>query len=90
MQNCLIYYLISEIWNKKWKWTLNLSSNLIWNSDDETNFPYKILLTDTQVSKIRKTFANNSSANTKFSKTQLPKVVQLGGLLFGPPIPIKK
>ena len=69
---------------------MNLSSNLIRDSNDETNFPNKILLTDTQVSKIRKTFANNSSANTKFSKTQLPKVVQLGGLLFGPPIPIKK
>ena len=34
--------------------TLNLSSNLIGNSNDETNFPHKLLLTDTQVSKIRK------------------------------------
>ena len=38
--------------------TLNLSSNLIWNSNDETNFPHELLLTDTQVSKIRKPFAN--------------------------------
>ena len=29
--------------------TLNLSSNLIENSNDEINFPYKLLLTDTQV-----------------------------------------
>ena len=36
--------------------TLTLSSNLIGGSNDETNFPYK--LTDTQVSKICKTFAN--------------------------------
>ena len=28
--------------------TLNLSSNLIRNFDDETNFPHKLLLTDTQ------------------------------------------
>ena len=34
--------------------TLNLSSNLIGTSNDETNFPHKLLLTDTQVSKIRK------------------------------------
>ena len=27
--------------------TLNLSSNLIGNSDDEINFPQKLLLTDT-------------------------------------------
>ena len=29
--------------------TLNLSSNLIGNSNDETNFSNKLLLTDTQV-----------------------------------------
>ena len=39
--------------------TLNLSSNLIRNFDDQTNFPYKLLLTDTQVVlKFRKAFAN--------------------------------
>ena len=44
------------------------------------------MLTDTQVSKIRKAFTNGSSANIKLSKTQLPKIVQLGGFLFGPPV----
>ena len=29
--------------------TLNLSSNLIGNSNDETNFPHKFILTNTQV-----------------------------------------
>ena len=38
--------------------TLNLSSNLIENSNDETNSPHKLLLTDTQVSKIFKAFGN--------------------------------
>ena len=33
--------------------TLNVSSNVIGNSNDETNFPYKLLLTDTQVKKTR-------------------------------------
>ena len=43
--------------------TLNLSSNLIGNSNDETNFPHKLLSTDTQVSKICEAFANGSSTN---------------------------
>ena len=38
--------------------TLNLSSNWIRNSNDETKLPHKLLLTDTQVSKIQKSFAN--------------------------------
>ena len=44
---------------------LRLTSNMIDNN--ETNFPHKSLLTDRQVSNIRKSFANNSSANIKFS-----------------------
>ena len=44
---------------------LNLSSNVIGNSNDETNFPHKLLLTNLQGSKIHKAFANGSSANTK-------------------------
>ena len=59
--------------------TLNLSSNLVGSANDETNFPHKSLLTNTQVSKIRKAFANVSSANIKFSKTHLSRITQLGG-----------
>ena len=40
-----------------------------------------MLLTNTQVSKLRKAFANNLSANIKLSKTQLHKIGQLGGFL---------
>ena len=58
--------------------TLNLSSNLIENSNYETNFPHKLLLTNKQASKICKVFANSSSANINFSKTQLSKI-QSGG-----------
>ena len=39
------------------------------------------LLTDTQGLKIRKAFANGSSANIKFSKTQLSQIIQSGGTL---------
>ena len=48
---------------------LRLSSNMIGNN--ETNFPHELLLTDRQVSNLRKSFANNSSADIKLSKTQL-------------------
>ena len=58
--------------------TLNLSSNLIGNSSGEINLPHHSLLTDTQISKICKAFANGSQANIKLSKTQLSKIVQLG------------
>ena len=61
--------------------TLNLSSNVIGDSNDETNFPHKLLLTDRQVSKLCKAFANNSSANIKLSKTQISKIVQSGRFL---------
>ena len=65
--------------------TLNLSSNLIGNSIDETIFPHKLLLTDAQVSKIHKAFANGSSVYIRFSKTQWSKNVQSAGFIFGPP-----
>ena len=50
---------------------LRLSSNMIGESNDKANFPHELLLTDRQISSIRKAFSNNSSANIKFSKTQL-------------------
>ena len=60
---------------------LNLSSKLIRSSNDETSFPHKLSLTDTQVSKIRKGFANCSSAYIKFAKNLLSKMIQSGGIL---------
>ena len=54
---------------------------MIRNSNDETNFPRKVLLAGTQTSKIHKAFANGSSANIKFSKTHLSKMIQSGGIL---------
>ena len=58
---------------------LRLSSNMI--GDNEANFPHQLLLTNTQVSNLRKAFANNSSADIKLSKTQLSKIIQSGGFL---------
>ena len=60
---------------------IRLSPSMIGDSNDKTNFPHELLLTDRQVSSICKTFANNSSVDIKFSKTQLSKLIQPGGFL---------
>ena len=49
--------------------------------DNETNFPHKLLLTNRQVSNLRKAFANHSSADIMLSKTHLSKMIQSGGFL---------
>ena len=43
--------------------TSKLSSNAVGDSNDEDNFLHKLLLTNTQVSKLSKAFANNSPTN---------------------------
>ena len=58
-----------------------LSPNMIGNSNDDTNFPHKLLLTNRQVANVREAFANNSSTDIKLSKTQLSKMIQSGGFL---------
>ena len=66
---------------------LRLSSNVIGNADDETNFPHKLLLTDRQVAKLHKAFANGSPTDIMLSKSQLSKMIQPGdffGKLLGP------
>ena len=55
---------------------LRLSPNMIGDSNDEANFPHKLLLTDRQIYSIRKAFSNNSSVDIKISKTQLSKMIQ--------------
>ena len=44
---------------------LRLSSNMVGNSDDETNFPHKLLLTNRLVANLRKAFANYLSIDIK-------------------------
>ena len=50
---------------------------MIGDSNDESTFPHRLLLTNRQVSKPPEAFASNSS--TSISKTQLSKLVQSGG-----------
>ena len=61
--------------------TQKFSSYVVGDSNDKNNFPYKLLLTNTQVSRLRKAFANGSSTNTNISKTQLHKISQSEGFL---------
>ena len=60
---------------------LRLSSNMIGNSSDNTNFPHELLLTNRQVANLRKAFTNQLSTDIKFSKAQLSKMIQSGGFL---------
>ena len=66
---------------------LRLSSNMVGNLGDNSNFPHELLLTNRQAANIRQAFANHLSTDIKFSKTQLSKMIQSGGFLgklFGP------
>ena len=45
---------------------LRLSSNMVGNSDDEINFPHKLLLTHRQTLSLRKAFDNHTSVDIKF------------------------
>ena len=51
------------------KVTLKLSSNIVGDSNEDNNFPHRLLLTNTKGSKFRKAFANHSSGHIKLSKT---------------------
>ena len=54
---------------------------MIGDSNDKGNFPHELLLTNRQVSSIRKAFSNNSSVDIKFSKAYLSKMIQSRGFL---------
>ena len=60
---------------------LRISSSMVGNSNDNTNFPHELLLTNRKVANIRKAFAKNTSTDIKLSKTQLSKMIQSRGFL---------
>ena len=47
------------------------------SGDNKINFPHKLLLTNKQVSNLRKAFSNHFSTDIKLSKTQLSKLSNL-------------
>ena len=78
LSNSQLNKLKSAIKNKT-EVVLRLSSNMI--ADNETNFPHKLLLTNRQVSNLRKVFESYLSTDIKLSKTHLSKTIQSGGFL---------
>ena len=60
---------------------MKLSSDVAGDSNDENSFLHKFPLTNTQVLKLCKAFANNNLVNIKLSQTQLHKIGQLQGFL---------
>ena len=54
---------------------------MVGNSNDNTIFPHELLLTNRQVTNIRKAFANHLSTDIKLSKTHLSKMIHSGGFL---------
>ena len=79
LSNSQLNKLKSAIKNKT-EVVLRLSSNMI--ADNETNFPHKLLLTNRQVSNLRKVLGNYLSIDIKLSKTQLSKMIH--SRLLGP------
>ena len=72
--------LKSSIKNKS-EIVLRLLSNMTGNSNDKTNFPHDLLLTNRPVTNLCKAFANDLSTDIKLSKTQISKLMQSGGFL---------
>ena len=86
LSNSQLHKLKSAIKNEN-DVIIRLSSNMIGNSDEETNFSHKLLLTNRQLANLRKAFANHTSTDIKLAKTQLSKMIQLGeflGRFLGP------
>ena len=60
---------------------MKICSSVAGDSNDENNFPHKLLLNNIRALRLPKAFANGSSANIKLSKTQLHKIGQSGEFL---------
>ena len=85
LSNSLLNKLKSAIKNET-DVILRSSSNMIGNSDDEANFPHKLLLTNKQIANLRKAFANHTSTDIKLSKAQLTKMQKGGFVRFLAPL----
>ena len=81
-KNCLIRNSTNS--NQEWNDTtviLNLSSNAIVDSNYETDYSQKLIITDTHLSRFHEAFANSSSATIKLSNSKLYQMARIGGFL---------
>ena len=65
---------------------LRLSLNIVSNSNNESNFPHKLLLTNRQILSLGKAFANHASVDIELSKAKLTKMQKGGFLKFLMPL----
>ena len=49
--------MLQQSWIRLWPLDVTLRLSLNLTGDDETNFPHRVLLTDSQVASLRKAFA---------------------------------
>ena len=80
LSNSQLNKLKSAIMNKS-EVVLRISSNMIGDSNDKSNFLHELLLTNRQVANLCKAFANHLSTDIKLSRTQLFKMIQSGWFL---------
>ena len=76
LSNSQLNELKSSMKNKT-EAVLRLPSNGIGNHNDEAKFSHELLLTNIQVTNLRKAFGNKSSTDIKLSKTQLSKTIMI-------------
>ena len=62
---------------------MKISSNVVGDSNDENSFQHELLLTKTQVLRLRKAFANNSSANINRTIAKIEQSREFQGRLLG-------
>ena len=72
LSNSQLNKLKSSIKNKT-DVVLRISSNMVGNSNDNTNFLHKLWLTNRQVANIRKAFANHSQLTLNYQKLNYQK-----------------
>ena len=69
---------------------LRISSNMVSNSNDNSNFPHELLLTNRQVANIRNAFTNHSSIDIKFREIFRKFLGKLAGPLMKVAMPLAK
>lgn len=60
---------------------MSLSINKIGNTNETSDFPHTLLLTDRKIENVCKVFTNHSSVDVELSKTQISKITYSGGFL---------
>ena len=54
---------------------------MVGSSDDDTNFPHRLLVTNRQVRNLRKAFSNHLPTDIKLSKPQISRMARWRGFL---------